>query len=78
MESIEVTARFDLQGKIVPLSFVLQGRTYPVESTGRRWQDEEGHHILVMVPGDQVFELLYAPQEARWYLGRPGKGYGFA
>jgi hypothetical protein len=78
MESIEVTARFDSQGKIVPLSFVLQGRTYPVESTGRRWLDEEGHHILVMVPGDQVFELVYAPHEARWYLGRLGMGRRFA
>lgn len=72
MELIEVTARFDSEGKIWPLHFTWQGRSYPVQSTGRRWEDNEGTHILVMVPGDQVFELVFIPAMGRWYLGRFG------
>ena len=72
MQSIEVQARFDDQGKIIPLSFTWQGQTYPVEATGRRWQDDSGHHILVMTPGEKVYELVFAPAEMRWYLLQVG------
>lgn len=68
MQPVEVTARFDLEGQATPLSFVWQGRSYPVDSTGRRWQDALGQHILVMVPGDRVYELILAVGEIRWYL----------
>lgn len=70
MEAIEVTARFDLQGQIHPLSFIRAGQAYPVTSTGRRWEDERGLHILVMAPLEQVVELVFIPAERRWYLGR--------
>jgi hypothetical protein len=72
MEPIEVTARFDEQGKITPVRFTWKGSVYLVESTGRRWQAEDGLHILVMVPGERVFELLFHAEETRWYLGRGG------
>ena len=68
MELIEVVARFDLQGKITPLRFTWQGQKYAVAATGRRWQDEAGLHILVMAPGEHVYELVYVAGEARWYL----------
>lgn len=70
MEPIEVTARFDSQGKIIPVSFVWQETTYPVASTGRRWEDGDSLHILVMAPGDQVYELVFVRAVSRWYLGR--------
>jgi len=66
-ESTNVTARFDPQGKIIPLSFTWRGSTYTVDSIGRRWQDEAGLHILVMAPAEQVYELVYAPGEQHWY-----------
>jgi hypothetical protein len=72
MEAIDVTARFDSQGNISPLSFTWQGQTYPVGSTGRRWEDAEGKHVLVMVPGEKVFELVFIPSVGRWYLGKFG------
>jgi hypothetical protein len=68
MENIQVTARFDDQGKVTPLRFVWQGNTYPVDATGRRWQDDKGQHVLVMVPGDRVFELIFIPTNLRWFL----------
>lgn len=74
MEAIEVTARFDTSGRVIPLSFTWQGSTYLVDSTGRRWQNQNGQHILVMVPSGRVFELIYVPSRNRWYLGRSGEG----
>ena len=68
MEPIEVTSRFDLDGKATPLQFTWQGKNFTVESTGRRWESDQGQHILVMAAGEQVFELLFAPREMRWFL----------
>jgi hypothetical protein len=68
MEPVEVIARFDAQGRLTPLSFTWQGRSFPVDSTGRRWQDERGEHILVMVPIELVCELVFKPEERRWYV----------
>jgi len=78
LEPVEVMARFDAEGQLLPLSFSWQGQSYAVNSTGRRWQDDAGQHILVMVPGDRVFELAYAPAEMRWYLRPPAIGREFA
>ncbi len=68
MDAIEVTARFDAQGKIVPLSFVWERRTYRVDSVGRRWEGKDGRHILVMTPGNRTHHLLFMPDRSRWYL----------
>jgi hypothetical protein len=73
MEAIEVTAHFDLQGEIEPRSFKWQGSTYPVESTGRRWRDDKGVHILVMAGGERVFELLFDTRTGRWFLNPAGQ-----
>jgi len=78
MEAVEVEARFDTHGRVTPLKFVWEGRTYLVDSTGRRWEDAQGQHLLVMIPGGQVFELLFAPLERRWYLRRTGEGRALA
>jgi hypothetical protein len=68
MEHIEATVRFNPEGGITPLSFVWRGRTYTVVSTGRSWQAKDGVHILVMVPGDTVYHLLFSPEEVRWKI----------
>jgi hypothetical protein len=72
LESIEVTARFSPEGHIVPLQITWNGRAYGIESTGRRWEAEDGRHILAMLPGDRVVELLFAPLECRWYVRQVG------
>ncbi len=78
MEIIEVTARFTIDGKVVPLQMFWNGRTVPIESTGRRWEAEDGQHILAMLPGDRAVELLFIPGESRWYLRPVGPGRGLA
>jgi hypothetical protein len=72
MEPIEVTVRFDIQGKANPQQFVWNGRVFPVTSTGRRWQDQAGQHVLVMTAEAIAFELVFDLQEMRWYLNPTG------
>lgn len=68
MEEIEVTARFDLQGNIQPLTFVWRKRTYKVVSIGRHWKAEDGYHTLVMDLGNQTHHLIFQPEKGRWFL----------
>jgi hypothetical protein len=70
MEPIEVTARFDEEGKIVPMSFVHNRRTYRVDSIGRQWDGNDGHHVLVMTPGNRAHHLLFARDKGKWYIVR--------
>jgi len=74
MEIIDVIAEFDSQDKIMPLQFVWKGVSFPVDSIGRRWEDDRGQHILVMIPGGRAFELLYTKTERAWYLIPIGSG----
>jgi hypothetical protein len=70
MEPIGVTARFDEHGTITPLNFTWKRGTYQVDSTGRRWLDEMGQHILVMVSSGHIYELTFKSGEGRWYIGQ--------
>jgi hypothetical protein len=70
MEPIEVTARFSEQGAITPLNFSWNGGRYKVESAGRQWTDEHGQHMLVMVAGAQIYELIFKGVEGRWYIAK--------
>jgi len=72
MEPIEVTVRFDIQGKAYPQQFVWGGQVYVVTSTGRRWQDQAGQHVLVMTVEAKTYELVFNPGELRWYLNPAG------
>jgi len=68
MNPIDVTARFEAQGKIVPISFVLQRRTFRVDSVGRQWQGKDGYHVMVMTAGNRAHHLLFMPEKGIWYL----------
>jgi len=77
MEPIEVTARFDQQGTVTPLQFTWKGNLRRVESTGRRWKDEAGQHILVMVASGRMYQLTFRSEEGRWYLSRSAPEHQF-
>jgi hypothetical protein len=70
METIEVTAHFDTQGYITPLTFVWRGRSYRVEGTGRRWEAKDGIHILAMVVGNRAFHLVFENGTNTWKMVR--------
>lgn len=67
MEAIKVTASFDEQGRVRPVSFIWQGRLYRVDSVGRRWEGSDGQHILVLTVDNRAHHLLYQPESSRWY-----------
>ncbi len=77
MEPIEVTARFDEYGTITPLHFTWKGNIYRVESIGRRWLDDTGQHILVMVSSGRIYELTFMSGEGLWYIGQAGPNRTF-
>jgi len=69
MQEIDVTSRFDRKGKIIPVTFELEGKEYRVDGVGRRWEDEKGEHILVMVqPNNRVYELLFKSADGVWWM----------
>ncbi len=35
---------------------------------GRQWTDEQGHHILVIISGDEAQEILLSPETLRWQI----------
>ena len=70
MESVEVTARFEKDGRVVPLCLVWQGHRYTIDNTGRQWQAQDGWHILSMTASGRMFELVFIAAESRWLLGR--------
>ncbi len=74
MEPIEVTAHFNQEGLITPIHFTWKGGPQRIESTGRRWNDEAGLHILVMVANGRIYQLTFKPTEGRWYLERSESG----
>ena len=67
-EAVEVVARFDESGKVIPRSFVWGGLKRPILSLGRQWVQDGCRHLLVMTGEAQVFELAYRPAEMRWYM----------
>ncbi len=68
MEAIEITVHIDKDGRVDPQSFTWRGQPQRVDHSGRRWEAEDGEHILVMTPSERIFELLYARSDGLWYL----------
>jgi len=74
-EPSQVEARFGVDGTVTVLSFTWHGHKRPVVSHGRQWDADDGRHYLVMTTGEQIVELVHAPQGGRWSIaethGRP-------
>jgi hypothetical protein len=70
IEPVQVMARWEGEA-FSPRHFIWRGHLFPIESTGRHWEDDQGFHILCMVPGDVVFELLFRLNPASWWAYPP-------
>jgi hypothetical protein len=53
----EVEATYTSDGWPIPSSVRWNGVTLPIVDIGRRWHEEDGIHVLVMVADGRVFEL---------------------
>lgn len=67
MQHVAVECRFNEDGSVQVKKVQLNGRWLPV-GQGRQWVDENGRHILIMLPGDEVRELVLQPGTLRWQL----------
>lgn len=70
MEAVEVTAHFNILGEVTPIQLTWRGQVYPLQAGGRHWKDETGLHMLAMIPGDQVIELVFLAETCTWQLHR--------
>lgn len=64
---IGVECTFGADGRVRVRRIEVDGRWLAVEQ-GRQWRDPAGRHVLVMVPGGQVRELLLRPETLGWEL----------
>lgn len=64
---IKVRSRTNQQGLAIPVLCIIDGERYQVLGVGRRWQADDGEHIMVMFPGDRAVELLHRP-DGSWLL----------
>ena len=70
-EPVDMTARWNASAGFVLSKMTWQGRSYAFESTGRHWEDEEGYHVLGMIRGGKVVELIFRLNPAGWVLVPP-------
>jgi len=69
-EAIAVEARFEPDGTIYPLAFILQGRRYRIASISRQWEHDGEHRFLVMTSEEQIYVLAFLPDKRIWRLSR--------
>ena len=67
---VTVEARFEADGSIRPLAFMLDQQLIRIASLGRQWEHNGERHFLVMSPDERVHELAYLPQQGVWRLCR--------
>ncbi|WP_420642110.1 hypothetical protein [Candidatus Leptofilum sp.] len=73
MKQVGVECRFGEDGIVKVKKILLDGRWQSV-GQGRQWVDENGRHVLIMLPGDEVKELILQPSTLSWVLVQVGGG----
>ena len=64
---ISVECRFIESGR-VQVQRIRLGESWLYVGQGRQWVDEAGRHVLIMLPDQQVRELLLRAQTLDWVL----------
>lgn len=67
MRAIGVDCIFTAAGTVRVRRIRSNGRWQRVEQ-GRQWQDEEGRHILIMLDGTFVREIVLKVTDLRWEM----------
>lgn len=74
MNSIAVDCLFMEDGSVRVRRLRRDDQWLPVEQ-GRQWHDETGRHVLVMLGGSEVYEIVLATDTLTWAL-KPVQGPG--
>jgi len=69
-DPIDVEVRISAEGELCPLAFSWRRQRYPVISVGRTYTQDDDRYILVMTPGDRIFELRWHIPDNRWFVSR--------
>lgn len=77
MKTVGVECRFAEDGLVQVRKVLWNGRWQSV-GQGRQWLDEYGRHILVMLPGEEVRELVLQLGTLRWEMVEIGERGGTA
>ena len=64
---VAVDCLFDPDGRVRVRRVQIDDQWLPVEQ-GRQWYDENGRHVLIMRPDDEVQEILLSPRSLQWEL----------
>lgn len=67
MFPIGVECTFSSNGT-VRVRRVEMGGKWQVVEQGRQWVDENGRHVLVMLPGNLTREIVFSPRTLTWQL----------
>ncbi len=67
MERIGVDCRFEANGR-VRVRRIRMGETWHTVAQGRQWQDTSGRHVLVMLAGERIAELLLSAEDLTFDL----------
>ncbi len=66
-DPLAVDGIFHEDGRITVRRIKLDGSWHHVQQ-GRQWVDENGCHLLIMIPGRSVDELLFSRDTLHWQL----------
>ena len=77
MKSLGVDCNFAEDGSVRVRQVQLNGRWQPV-GQGRQWVDENGRHVLIMLPDDEVREIVLQIRSLKWGLVEKIGGRGTA
>jgi hypothetical protein len=75
-DPIQVEAEFTADGAAYPLAFTWGGRRHQIVQVGRQEVVERERRVLVMVEGDQVYELSLHLDDHSWHIRRRPEDFG--
>lgn len=67
VRQIGVDCQFDVDGTLWVRRIFVDGGWQAV-GQGRQWVDHLGRHVLIMLPGDEVREIVLRPDTMTWQL----------
>ena len=67
MEQIGVDCVFEEDGTVRVRRIAVGGNWKGVEQ-GRQWLDDEGRHVLIMLDGREVREIVLRSEELTWSM----------
>ncbi len=56
-----------------PLSFVMDDRTFEIETVVKEWKEPGEKHFLVADRDSNLYELCYNERHIQWYVCHPGE-----